>query len=467
MGQTSLKQWRLADVLNLKKGDVDIFVQGWVRTRRDSKSFSFIELNDGSSLQNLQIIADGTLSNYADILRLTTGSAIGVRGRLVESPGRGQRFELRSTEIITYGIADSSTYPLQKKGHTLEFLREIAHLRPRSNTFGCVFRLRSTFTFAIHKFFSERGFVYIHTPIITASDCEGAGEMFRVTALDIGNPPRGESGVPDFSRDFFGRPAFLTVSGQLEGELFATALSRIYTFGPTFRAENSNTPRHLAEFWMVEPEMAFCDLNCDVNLAEEFLKYIIAYCLEHNLKDLEFLNRWYRKDLIETLKHVVGTPFERIAYTEAISLLQKSGEDFEYPTDWGNDLQTEHERYLTEKKIKRPVIVTDYPKEIKAFYMRLNDDDKTVAAMDVLFPRIGEVIGGSQREERLDVLLTRIREAGLNEKNYWWYIDTRRFGTVPHSGFGLGFERALQFLTGMANIRDVIPFPRYPGNVEF
>jgi asparaginyl-tRNA synthetase len=458
---------RIRDLLKSDKGLENIFVQGWIRTRRDSRTFSFIELNDGSSLKNIQIIAGVDLPNYDNLLHLTTGSAIGVRGNLLESPGKGQQFELQAQEVIIYGLSDPEKYPLQKKGHTLEFLRTIAHLRPRSNTFGSIFRLRNAFSYAIHKFFQEKDFLYIHTPIITSSDCEGAGAMFRVTTLDMKNIPFKEEGDPDFSLDFFAQPAFLTVSGQLEGELFATAFSRIYTFGPTFRAENSNTPRHLAEFWMVEPEMAFCNLEQDASLAEEFLKYIISHCLDHNPEDLAFLKEWYQKDLLETLQHVVQTPFERITYTEAIGLLQKSGETFEYPTEWGSDLQTEHERYLTEKKIRKPVIVTDYPKEIKAFYMRMNDDGKTVAAMDVLFPRIGEVIGGSQREERMDILLDRLRILGLKEENYWWYLDSRRFGTVPHSGFGLGLERGMQFLTGMANIRDVIPFPRFPGHVEF
>jgi asparaginyl-tRNA synthetase len=467
MNDTSSPAMRIKELLNRDRGLDNVFVQGWVRTRRDSKTFSFIELNDGSSLRNIQVVAGADLPNYEKILHLTSGSAIGIKGSLVESPGKEQQFELQAKEVMIYGISDPEKYPLQKKGHTLEFLRNIAHLRPRSNTFGAVFRLRNAFSYAIHKFFQERDFLYIHTPIITSSDCEGAGAMFRVTTLDMKNIPLKEQGDPDFTSDFFAQPAFLTVSGQLEGELFATAFSRIYTFGPTFRAENSNTPRHLAEFWMVEPEMAFYDLKDDADLAEEFLKYIISFCLDHHMEDLEFLNKWYQKDLLDTLQHVVKTPFERIAYTEAISLLQNSGETFEYPTKWGSDLQTEHERYLTEKKIKKPVIVTDYPKEIKAFYMRMNGDGKTVAAMDVLFPRIGEVIGGSQREERLDVLESRIRETGLKEENYWWYLDTRRFGTVPHSGFGLGLERGLQFLTGMVNIRDVIPFPRFPGHVEF
>lgn len=462
-----IKPMAIKDILKQNLKGVEALVRGWVRTRRDSKEFSFFELNDGSSVKNLQVIADATLPNYQEIVKINTGGAIAARGRLVESPGKGQAVELRADEIVIYGAADPAAYPLQKKGHTLEFLRTIAHLRPRSNTFGCVFRIRNTLAFAIHKFFQERGFLYVHTPIITASDCEGAGSMFRVTTLDHAAPPRDEKGAVDFSQDFFGRQSFLTVSGQLEGETYATAFSRIYTFGPTFRAENSNTPRHLAEFWMIEPEAAFFDLRDNADLAEDFLKYIISACFENNMDDLEFLAKWYEKELIPTLRHIVETPFERITYTEAVSLLESSGESFEYPTKWGSDLQTEHERYLTEKRIKKPVVVTDYPKIIKAFYMRNNDDGKTVAAMDILFPRIGEVIGGSQREERLDVLLGRIREMNLNEEAYWWYLDTRRYGSVPHAGFGLGFERALQFCTGMSNIRDVIPFPRFPGWAEF
>jgi asparaginyl-tRNA synthetase len=454
----------ISEILKMEKGERSVCVQGWVRTRRDSKTFSFIEINDGSCLKNLQVIADSSLSNYSEILKLTTGSSISVKGKLAESPGKGQKFEVQAEEIIIHGFSDSENYPLQKKGHSLEFLRSISHLRPRSNTFGCVFRLRSALSFAIHKFFHERYFVYVHTPIITSSDCEGAGEMFRVTTLD---PLESENQDKDYSKDFFGKPSFLTVSGQLEGELFATALGKIYTFGPTFRAENSNTPRHLAEFWMIEPEMAFCDLKGDADLAEEFLKYIFNYCFENNNEDLQFMNKWYNKELLQTIEHIVNTSFERISYTEAIEILKKSGENFEYPTVWGSDLQTEHERYLTEKKIRKPVIVTDYPEEIKPFYMRKNDDGKTVAAMDVLFPGTGEMIGGSQREERFDVLLQNIKASGLKEEDYSWYLDTRRFGTVPHSGFGLGFERALQFMTGMSNIRDVIPFPRYPGHLGF
>jgi len=467
MNSEEISCTRVKDALEGEQECPDIFIQGWVRTRRDSRNFSFLELNDGSCLANIQVIADSSLDNYSDILQLTTGSSVGVRGGLVSSPGKGQKFEIRAMNIEIYGFADPDQYPLQKKGHTLDFLRSIAHLRPRSNTFGCVFRLRSSLSFAIHRFFQERGFLHIHTPIITSSDCEGAGEMFRVTTLNPGDIPGKQGEKVDRSMDFFGKPSFLTVSGQLEGELFATAFSRIYTFGPTFRAENSNTPRHLSEFWMVEPEMAFCDLEGNADLAGEFLKDIISWCLDKNTPDLEFLSRWYDKKLMANLEHIVQSPFERITYTEAVDLLEKSGENFEYPCDWGYDLKTEHERYLTEKKIRRPVVVTDFPRDIKAFYMRRNDDGKTVAAMDVLFPRIGEIIGGSQREERLDVLLSRIRELELPEKNYWWYLDTRRYGTVPHSGFGLGFERAVQFLTGMANIRDVIPFPRYPGHVEF
>ena len=454
-------------ILDSEKRDYETMAQGWVRTCRHSKSFSFIEINDGSRLENLQVIADKNLENYDQIKELTTGSSIGVVGKVVDSPGKGQKVEMQCSKVVIYGLADSETYPLQKKGHTLEFMRSIAHLRPRSNTFGCVFRIRHSLSYAIHKFFHENGFYYIHTPVITSSDCEGAGAMFRVTSEDPADFPRDENANPDYSEDFFGKPAFLTVSGQLEGEMFATALSRIYTFGPTFRAENSNTPRHLAEFWMVEPEMAFYDLEDNADLAEQFLKSVISDCVENNPGDIEFLSRWYKKDLKENLDHVINTTFERITYEEAVSLLERSGENFEYPVGWGNDLQTEHERYLVEKRLKKPVIVTDYPREIKAFYMRRNDDGKTVGAMDILFPGIGEIVGGSQREERLDVLLQAIKESGLSGENYQWYIDSRRFGTTPHSGFGLGFERALQFITGMANIRDVIPFPRYPGHVEF
>jgi len=457
-----MKRTRISILLKEGTERPNALVQGWVRTRRGSKKVNFIELNDGSTVRNLQIVADASLPNFEEIQKLSTGCCIGVRGRIVASPGREQSVEMQAAEVILYGGADSEAYPLQKKGHSLEFLRQIAHLRPRTNTFSCIFRLRNTLAYAIHRFFQERGFVYVHTPVITASDCEGAGEMFRVTTLDLNRPE-----PPDFSKDFFGKPAFLTVSGQLEGELFALALGEIYTFGPTFRAENSNTPRHLAEFWMIEPEMAFYDLEDNMDLAEEFLKFILSFCLEQSEDDLRFLNDRYQNDLIETLESIRSSQFERISYTEAIEHLKASGESFEFPIDWGSDLQTEHERYLTEKKFGKPVIVYDYPKSIKAFYMRLNDDGRTVRAMDVLFPRIGEIIGGSQREEREERLLGRIRGMGLPEANYQWYLDTRRFGSAPHSGFGLGFERCLQFLSGMANIRDVIPFPRTPGNADY
>jgi asparaginyl-tRNA synthetase len=399
--------------------------------------------------------------------KITTGACVSVQGTLVESPAPGQPVELRAQSIAILGPADAATYPLSKKRHSFEYLREIAHLRLRSNTFGAMFRIRNVLSFAIHRFFQERGFIYVHTPIITTSDCEGAGAMFGVTTLDLMNLPRTPDGAVDYSQDFFGKPAYLTVSGQLEAEAFALAFTNVYTFGPTFRAENSNTPRHLAEFWMIEPEMAFCDLDGNRQLAEEFLKYLIAAVLDECHEDLELFNKWIDDSVFSTLEHVLNSPFEHITYTEAIKLLQDSGQNFEYPPRWGADIQTEHERYLTETLFKRPVVVTDYPKEIKAFYMRLNDDEKTVRAMDVLVPRIGEIIGGSQREERYEVLLQRIRELGLDERNYWWYLDLRRYGSAPHSGFGLGFERMMMFVTGMKNIRDVIPFPRTPGNAEF
>jgi len=464
-----MKRTRIAQLLSDARPRPEVLVQGWVRTRRGSKKVNFIELNDGSTVKNLQVVAGSELGNFEEIRRLSTGCAIGVRGALVASPGSGQAVELQAQEIIIFGWADPEKYPLQKKGHSLEFLRQIAHLRPRTNTFSCVFRLRNTLAYAIHRFFQERGFVYVHTPIITTSDCEGAGEMFQVTSLDLKKPfpARQETGEVDFTKDFFGKPAYLTVSGQLEGELFALALGDIYTFGPTFRAENSNTPRHLAEFWMVEPEMAFYDLEDTMALAEEFLRAIVSECLERSRDDLEFLALRYQEDLLSSLERIAGSAFIRLDYSEAVRLLQKSGQPFEYPTDWGHDLQTEHERYLTEKHFQKPVIVYDYPKAIKPFYMRVGDDGRTVRAMDVLFPRIGEIIGGSQREERQEVLRDRIQELGLPEHDYEWYLDTRRFGSAPHSGFGLGFERYLQFLSGMANIRDVIPFPRTPGNAEF
>ena len=443
-----------------------ILVQGWVRTRRDSKAFSFIELNDGSSLKNLQVIAKDSLPNYGEVHRLTTGASIIVEGELVASQGKGQSWEVVANRIDIVGLADDS-YPLQKKGHTPEFLREIAHLRPRSNLFGCVFRVRSRLAFAIHKFFQERGFVYVHTPIITGSDCEGAGELFRVSTIDPKNPPRVADGGIDYAKDFFARQTYLTVSGQLEAEAFACALSKVYTFGPTFRAENSNTSRHANEFWMIEPEMAFCDLNGDMDLAEEIVKYLVRDIRENCGDDLELFAKFVDKELLSRLEFVVDRKFQRVAYTDAVDLLTKSGEKFEFPVSYGLNLQSEHERWLTEKHFKCPVTVFNYPKEIKPFYMRLNDDDKTVTAMDLLVPGIGEIVGGSQREERLDVLEENMRRHKMNPADYKWYLDLRRYGTVPHAGFGLGFERMLMFVTGVANIRDVIPFARTPGSAEF
>ena len=443
-----------------------ILVQGWVRTRRDSKDFLFIELNDGSCLRNLQIIARNSLANYAEVQRLTTGASIIVRGELVASQGKGQSWEVVADKIDVVGPADDS-YPLQKKGHTPEFLREIAHLRPRSNLFGSVFRVRSRLAFAIHKFFQERGFVYVHTPIITGSDCEGAGELFRVTAIDGKNPPRTKDGEIDYAKDFFARSTYLTVSGQLEAEAFALALSKVYTFGPTFRAENSNTSRHANEFWMIEPEMAFCDLNGNMDLAEEIVKYLIVDLRENCPEELGLFAKFVDKELLSRLDFVVERPFQRVPYTEAIELLKQSGQKFEFPVEYGLNLQSEHERWLTEKHFKCPVTVFNYPKEIKPFYMRLNDDDKTVTAMDLLVPGIGEIVGGSQREERLDVLEANMRRHKMDPGDYKWYLDLRRYGTVPHSGFGLGFERMLMFVTGVSNIRDVIPFARTPGSAEF
>lgn len=461
---------RSSKIKYLQKGDYhekDVLVRGWVRTRRDSKGLSFININDGSNQGGIQIIADAEMENYHDVSKLNAGASIEVTGKLVKSPGKGQLYEIQARHIRIFGNSPAEDYPLQKKGHTLEFLREIAHLRPRTNTFGSVFRIRNSLAFGIHKFFQDRGFIYLHAPIITASDCEGAGEMFRVTTLNLSDLPRTENGSIDFSADFFGREVNLTVSGQLEGEIFATAFAEVYTFGPTFRAENSNTSRHLAEFWMVEPEMAFYDLTDTISLAEEFLKYLVSKCLDENAEDLAFLQKFYNQDLVSQLEAIASASFSKITYTEAIEILKSSKKKFELPVEWGSDLQSEHERFLTDEYFRAPVAVTDYPKDIKAFYMRLNEDGKTVAAMDILFPRLGEIIGGSQREERLDYLLQRIRELELNEKNYWWYLDLRRFGTVPHSGFGLGFERFVQFITGMGNIRDVIPFPRVPRNAAF
>lgn len=440
-------------------------VKGWVRTRRGNKNVQFVALNDGSTIKNLQIVLD--LANFSEetLKPVTTGSSIHAQGLLVASQGKGQSVEMQADEMEVYGTADPLTYPLQKKGHTLEFLREKAHLRPRTNTFGAVLRIRHALAFAIHKFFNDKGFYYFHTPLITASDCEGAGAQFQVTTLPLGELPMTEDGNVDYSQDFFGKMASLTVSGQLEGELGATALGCIYTFGPTFRAENSNTPRHLSEFWMIEPEMAFYEIEDNMDLAEEFIKYCINYALEHCKDDIEFLAEHFDKELIERLKFVVDNDFVRLPYTEGVKILEESGKKFEFPVYWGVDLASEHERYLVEEYFKRPVILTDYPKEIKAFYMKLNEDGKTVRAMDVLFPKIGEIIGGSQREESLEKLNARIEELGLTGMD--WYVDTRRYGSVPHSGFGLGFERLVLFVTGMQNIRDVIPFPRYPNNCEY
>ena len=445
----------------------EITLRGWVRSRRDSKGITFIELNDGSRFKSMQLVVEAGAVPDDALKQVTTGSSIAASGVLVESPAKGQPVELRVTSIRLYGSADAATYPLQKKGHTLEFLREISHLRVRSNTFGAAFRVRNALTHAIHTFFQERDFLYVQTPIITTSDCEGAGQMFGVTTLNLQEPPRTPEGKIDWRQDFFAKPAYLTVSGQLEAEIFASAFSKVYTFGPTFRAENSNTPRHLAEFWMIEPEMAFYELDDNMRLAEEFLKFIIGYVLDHCREDLEFFNQFIEKSVLATLEHVTQSEFGRMTYTEAVQELKKSGRSWEFPVEWGSDLQTEHERFLSEEIFKKPVIVTDYPKGIKAFYMRVNDDGKTVRAMDVLVPRVGEIIGGSQREERRDVLLGRLRDAGLDEKAYWWYLDLRRYGTVPHSGFGLGLERMMMYLTGLKNIRDVVPFPRTPGNAEF
>lgn len=443
-------------------------VRGWVRTRRDSKGgFSFIEVNDGSCMGNLQVIADQSLANYQEeILSLSVGSSLVVEGELKASQGQGQATELAARMVRVTGGADPTTYPLQKKRHTLEKLREWAHLRPRTNTIGAVARVRNRLSYSTHQFFQEEGFFYIHTPIITASDCEGAGQMFRVTTLPLEKLPS-RDGKIDYSQDFFGKPSFLTVSGQLEGEIYATALSKVYTFGPTFRAENSNTSRHLAEFWMIEPEMAFFELADNMDLAERYLKRMIRDVLEGCSEDMAFFEQWVQQGLVESLRLVLEKPFAHLSYTEAIEVLKKSGEKFDYPVEWGIDLQAEHERYLTEQYVKGPMILFDYPAAIKAFYMRLNEDGKTVRAMDVLVPRVGEIIGGSQREERLEVLQQRLAAFQLHEEDYWWYLDLRRFGTVPHSGFGLGLERAVQFMTGMANIRDVIPFPRTPGSAEF
>jgi asparaginyl-tRNA synthetase len=445
----------------------EVCVKGWVRTRRGNKFVQFVALNDGSCVGNLQIVFDMNKFSDEQLKEITTGASIGVCGKLVESMGKGQTCEIQAETLEIYGTADPATYPLQKKSHTLEFLREKAHLRPRTNTFGAILRVRSALAFAIHKFFQEKGFAYLHTPLITGSDCEGAGAMFQVTTLPLAKLPLTENGEVDYSKDFFGKPTALTVSGQLEGELGATALGEIYTFGPTFRAENSNTPRHLSEFWMIEPEMAFYDITDNMDLAEEFVKYCIRYALDNCRSDIEFLSEHFDKELIGRLEFVLNNDFVRLTYTEGVKILEECGKKFEFPVHWGTDLQSEHERYLVEQHFRKPVILTDYPKEIKAFYMKQNADGKTVRAMDVLFPNIGEIIGGSEREADYDKLLARIEELNIPMKDMWWYLDTRRYGSVPHSGFGLGFERLVLFVTGMTNIRDVIPFPRTPNNAEF
>ena len=460
-----MKRIKISKLVKSDAPKEEVLIKGWVRTRRDAKDFSFIEVNDGSCLKNIQIVAGSTLSNYQDVARLSTGSAVVVYGKLVESMGSGQQWEIIADRVEIVNLAPES-YPLQKKRHTDEFLRTIAHLRPRTNKYGAAFRIRSELSYAIHKFFRDKDFKYIHSPIITGSDCEGAGELFRVTTLALDNPPK-KDGKTDYSRDFFGKEANLTVSGQLSAEMFALALGDVYTFGPTFRAENSQTSRHVAEFWMVEPEMAFCDLEGNMDLAEEIIKYLTSYILDECNDDLELFAKFVDKKLMSTLETVASSDFLRLPYTAAVEILQKSGKKFEYEISFGKDLQTEHERYLAEHHFKKPLIIYDYPKIIKPFYMRLNDDNQTVAAMDVLVPKIGEIIGGSQREERIAVLEKRMEEMGMPKDDYWWYLDSRKFGSVEHSGFGLGFERLLMLMTGISNIRDVIPFPRTPNSIEF
>jgi asparaginyl-tRNA synthetase len=467
----NMERYRVRELLNMNPGEAPVLCKGWIRTARDSKNIVFFEVNDGSSMKNLQIILDKDKFQGRELGGLQNGASVEVSGPLVESPGKNQKVEMHASELRIIGDADPETYPMQKKRHSFEYLREIAHLRPRTNTFGAVARVRNVMSAAVHRFFQERGFLWVHTPIITASDAEGAGEMFQVTTLDPQALLKADGSAADakidYGRDFFGKPAYLTVSGQLNAEIYATALDRVYTFGPTFRAENSNTSRHLAEFWMIEPEIAFCDLDQNIDWAENFLKYVLGAVLEQAADDMDFFDLRIQKGIISQLQAVIDSSFARISYSEAVAELQKSAKSFEYPVSWGVDLQSEHEKFLTEEVFKGPVAVTDYPKEIKAFYMRLNDDEKTVRGVDVLVPRLGEIIGGSQREERLDVLTRRIAETGLKEEDYWWYLDLRRFGTVPHSGFGLGFERLIQYVTGMQNIRDVIPFPRAPRSAEF
>jgi len=460
-----MERTKIFQLIRSETATGNVLIKGWVRTRRDSKTFSFLEINDGSCLSNIQVIADGSLTNYDDVKKLTSGSAVAIVGTLIESKGGGQKWEIQAEEIDIISLA-ADTYPLQKKHHSDEFLRTIAHLRPRTNKYGAAFRMRSEISYSIHKFFRDRGFRYLHSPILTASDCEGAGELFRATSLDLENLPMLD-GATDYCQDFFGKEANLTVSGQLSAEMFCQALGDVYTFGPTFRAENSNTRRHAAEFWMIEPEMAFCDLEGNMDLGEELVKYLTAYTMKECAEDLELFAKWVDKNLMTTLENTAESKYVRLPYRDAVEILKKSGQKFEYSVDFGTDLQTEHERFLTETHFGKPVIVHDYPKTIKPFYMRVNDDQETVAAMDVLVPGIGEIIGGSQREERLDVLEARMEEVGMDKAPYWWYLDARRFGTVPHSGFGLGFERLLMLITGIQNIRDVIPFPRTPNSIEF
>lgn len=468
MTRTKIKQLKFPESATAAFVGKEITIKGWIRTLRQQKQFSFVEINDGSTLTNFQVIINQDYPDYEKIIaELSTGYSIAVTGTIVESPGKKQSLEMNAKNIQIVGKCDPETYPLQKKRHSFEFLRTIAHLRPRTNTLGAVTRIRNALAFATHKFFQDNGFLYVQTPIITSSDCEGAGEMFKVSTLDFEKLPKNEDGEIDYTKDFFGKPTFLTVSGQLNGEIYACAMSDIYTFGPTFRAENSNTSRHLAEFWMIEPEMAFADLNDNMDNVEAYLKYVVSYVLENCHEDMLFFNKYISEGLIERLTQLVDTNFERASYTYAVRILEKSGRAFQYPIKWGMDLQTEHERYLAEEFFSKPVIITDYPRDIKAFYMRDNDDQKTVAAMDVLVPKIGEIVGGSQREERLDRLENKIQNAGLNKNNYWWYLQLREYGSVPHAGYGVGFERLTQYVTGMDNIRDVIPFPRYPGNVEF
>lgn len=446
----------------------EVTIKGWVKTVRAQKTFTFVEINDGSQLGNMQVLLESTLPDYSTLLdQITTGASVSITGKVMESPQKKENIEILASKVEIIGLADAESYPLQKKKHTFEFLRSIAHLRPRTNTLGAVARLRSAVSFATHLFFRERGFFWVNTPIVTASDCEGAGELFRVSTLSPDNPPRDKAGKVDYTQDFFGKPAFLTVSGQLNAEIFALALSDVYTFGPTFRAENSNTSRHLAEFWMIEPEMAFATLKDDMELAESYIKFVVSYCLEHLADDIAFFDKYIAPGQLKKLEHIVSAPFEHATYSYAIRILEKSGKKFEYPVKWGLDLQSEHERFLTEEFFGKPVILTDYPKDIKAFYMRLNDDQKTVAAMDVLVPGVGEIIGGSQREERLDHLEARMKELNLDPEAYWWYLELRKFGSVPHAGFGVGFERLVQYISGMENIRDINPFPRFPGKADF